>query len=102
MCMLRIEMTRMKRKTREIVAFVLNFMLPGLGFYFSGAIHRRRWLRLLGIGLAALFVIQLLQSSSFSLYAHLDYLESSLRLVLVFIFGTLGAGAEQEIDREWK
>jgi hypothetical protein len=89
-----------KRKTREIVAFVLNFILPGLGFFFSGAIHRRRWLRLLGIGLAVLSVIQLIQSSSFSLYAHVDYLKPGLRLALVFIFGTLGAGAEQEIDRE--
>jgi hypothetical protein len=92
----------MKRKTKEILAFVLNFLLPGLGFFFSGAIHERRWLRLLGIGLTALFVIHLLKPNSFSRYVHLDYVGSSLAVIWAFIFGTLGVGVEQEIDRKWK
>lgn len=77
-------------------------MLPGLGFFFSGAIHGRRWLRLLGVGLAAFFIVQLIQSDVFSLYYRSDYLESGRSIAVGFIFGTLGAGAEQEIDRKWE
>jgi hypothetical protein len=88
----------MERKIREIVAFALNFMLPGLGFFFSGAINGRRWLRLLGVGLAAVFIVQFVQSSVFSLHYRSDYLESIRSLAVNFIFGTLGAGVEQEIE----
>jgi drug/metabolite transporter (DMT)-like permease len=44
-----------RKSAREVVAFVLN-LWPGLGFYFSGAVHGVRWLRSLGLGLAAAFL----------------------------------------------
>lgn len=83
----------MKKKTREILAFILNFLWPGLGFYFSGAMHNSKWLRLLGLGLIVLFLLLSLRSLSYGV----DAVDLLFSLGLAFIFGFVGAGLEREL-----
>lgn len=92
----------MEKRTREIVAFALNFLWPGLGFYFSGFIHRRRWLRGVGIGLIAAFIILLPVSVVVVIpYPLINYhftlTDFLFPLALAFVFGCLGVGVEHEI-----
>ena len=95
----------MNRRTREIVAFALNFLWPGLGFYFSGWIHHRKWLRGIGIGLIAAFLIILPVSVAVTVpYPLINYhfalSDLLLPLAVAFVFGCLGVGIEHEIKNE--
>lgn len=95
----------MDRKTRGIVAFSLNFLWPGLGFYFSGFVHHRRWLRGVGVGLIAAFLVLLPVSVVIVvpyplLNCHFTWADLLLPLAVAFVSGCLGAGVEHEISEE--
>jgi len=97
-----------EKDTRVIVAFALNFVLPGSGICFSGLVHRMRWLLCVGLGfitpyllsgamranLASLKLYTLLTSPSF------DVLDSLLFLALGFFIALLGAVVESDITEK--
>lgn len=91
----------MKKKKREILAFILN-LFPGLGFYFSGTVHNLERLRLLGSGLIATFLIMIPLSVVIVnprplINHHFTTSELLLPLTIALTFGTLGAGVEHKI-----
>lgn len=92
-----------EKKIREIVVFVLNFMLPGLGFLFSGFVHRLRWLRRVGLGVIAIYLLLFIRSLTpynFDIWlasSKSDILDTALSLAVSFTFGSLGAGLEHEM-----
>ena len=86
----------MKRKQSEILAFLLNFLWPGLGFYFSGALHHRNWLRILGVGLILVFVFLSIPSLRYGI----DGSSLFLSLAIAVIFGLFGAAIEREIGKK--
>ncbi|MDH5787122.1 MAG: hypothetical protein OEZ40_02350 [Candidatus Bathyarchaeota archaeon] len=85
----------MKKGTREILAFALNFVWPGLGFYFSGWSHHQIWLRAVGIGLIAAFLVILPASVVATIpYPLINYhftlSDLVLPLAVAFVFALLG------------
>ena len=93
----------MKKRTRMIVAFILN-LFPGPGFYFSGTIHSLKRLRLFGIGLASAFLI-LLPTAAVILHPaplmnyHFTATELLLPTVIALVSGVAGASVEQRLGR---
>lgn len=94
----------MRKKTREIVAFILN-LWPGLGFYFSGIVHNLKWLRLLGIGLTAAFLfiipisVAIVHPEPLINY-HFTASDLIFPLMIALIFGGFGAAVEYEIKEK--
>ena len=91
----------MKKKTREIVAFILN-LWPGLGFYFSGTVHNLKWLRLLGVGLIVAFLLIITIGIAIVIphplrNYHFTASDLLFPLAIAFIFGIFGAGVEHEL-----
>jgi len=89
----------MKKETRQIAAFILNFLWPGLGFYFSGAKHNNNWLRLLGLGLIVLFLFLSIYNISLIGYRISD-IDLCLTLLIAFFFAFLGAFVEYKIGEQ--
>lgn len=94
----------MEKDVREILAFALNFVLPGLGIHFSGFVHRLRWLQLVGLGLVALYSLFGVRClASYNLYVLLssydfDVLASLSYLAVGFAIAFLGVGVERDIS----
>jgi len=88
----------MNRIRRIILAFVLN-LWPGLGFYFSGAVHNLKLLRYLGIGLAATFLL-LLPITAVVMHPeplinyHFNASDMSIPFTVALVSGILGVGVE--------
>ena len=94
----------MRKKIRIIIAFILN-LFPGLGLYFSGTVHGLKWLRLLGCGLTAAFLL-ILPITAVTLHPiplinyHFTASELTLPLAIALVSGTLGAGVEQSLEEQ--
>lgn len=91
----------MRRWKREIVAFILNLWL-GFGFYFSGTVHGIKWLRFLGLGLAAaiLFILPIsavIMHPTPLMNYHFTTSELLLPLAIALTFGIIGVCVEYEI-----
>jgi hypothetical protein len=103
-CRERNEGIAVRKKTREIVAFILN-LWPGLGFYFSGTVHNLKWLRLLGIGLTAAFLfiipisVVIVHPEPLINY-HFTASDLIFPLMIALIFGGFGAAVEYEIKEK--
>jgi hypothetical protein len=93
----------MKKEARLVLVFLFNFLLPGLGFHYSGTKHGRLWLRRLGLAtmVAFLFVFPL-GVVLFLPYARINYsfnlLELGVYLGVTFCSATLATGVEWKIS----
>ena len=98
------EEQHMRKMTRGLIAFALNFW-PGLGFYFSGSMHNLMRLRLLGLGLASAFLF-ILPISAVIMHPtpltnhNFTASELLLPIAIAFTFGILGASVEYAITGE--
>lgn len=85
----------MEKGLREFLAFILNFVWPGLGFLFSGFIHNLRTLRLIGFGVIVIFLLlslNALRNLSF------DVSDLFISVLIGLIFGLLGAAVERQCE----
>jgi len=87
------------KNTRLLFVFVLNLLLPGLGFHYSGTKHNIRWLRRLGLAtMVAFFFAFPLGVVLFVPYATTNYHFSLLELFAYFAVilcsATMGARIE--------
>ena len=95
----------MEKDIRVVVAFALNFVLPGSGICFSGLVHRMRWLLCVGLGFATPYLLSgamRANLASYKLYVLLtsysfDVSDSLLFLALGFFIAFLGAVVESDI-----
>jgi hypothetical protein len=94
----------MRKKMKIIIAFILN-LFPGLGLCFSGTVHSLKWLRLLGCGLIAAFLLILpfaaviLHLTPLIMY-HLTASELILPSAIALVSGIIGAGVEQRLNEQ--
>jgi hypothetical protein len=94
----------MRKKIRVIVAFILN-LFPGLGLYFSGTVHSLRWLRFLGCGLIAAFLLiipftAVILHPTPLMYYRFTASELILPSAIALVSGILGAGVEQRLNEQ--
>lgn len=94
----------MRKTIRIIVVFILNLFL-GLGLYFSGTVHSLKWLRFLGFGLIAAFLLiipftaVILHPTPLINY-HFTTSELILPSAIALVSGILGAGVEQKLNAQ--
>jgi hypothetical protein len=93
----------MRKKTRVIVALILN-LFPELGICFSGTAHSLKWLRFLGCGLAASFLL-IIPFAAVILYTplinhHFTTSELILPSAIALVSRTLGTGVEQKLNEQ--
>lgn len=82
----------MEKGLREFLAFILNFLWPGLGFLFSGFIHNHRVLRLLGFGMIVVFLFLSLGTIA---SGRLNISDIFISAGIGLIFALLGATVER-------
>lgn len=92
----------MKKKTRVIGAFILNFLWPGLGFYFSGTLRNLKWLRLLGLALISAFLLLITVGIAILIphpliNYHFTASDLPTPLAIAFISGILGTTVEHQM-----
>jgi hypothetical protein len=94
----------MRKKMRIIIAFILN-LFPGPGLYFSGIVHTLKWLRFLGCGLTAAFLL-IIPFTAVILHPTplINYPFTTSELILpsaiALVSGILGACVEQKLDEQ--
>lgn len=89
----------MNKDARMLLVFVLNLLLPGLGFHYSGTKHNLRWLRRLGLATMVAFLFAFpVGLVLFLPYAktnyHFSLLELAAYLAVILCSATVGASIE--------
>jgi hypothetical protein len=85
-----------ERGLREVLAFILNFVWPGLGFLFSGFIHNHEIVRLIGIGITIVTLFSTVVSiGRMSLPSFFD--DILIAAIADLIWALLGAAVEHEL-----
>ncbi len=92
----------MRKKFRLLIVFVLNFLLPGLGFHYTGTRHNVNWLRRLGLVAMVVFLLAfpigvLFWWPSARILYNFSMQELIAYLIVVLASAFLGAGIEQKI-----
>lgn len=97
----------MNERSRIILAFAFNFLLPGLGFHYSGTRHNVMWLRRLGLVTMVVFLFAFpIGVAILWPYARIDYYftlqELAACLTLILISAFLGASIKQKVSKRGK
>ncbi len=92
----------MKKKTRVIVVFILNFLWPGLGFYYSGTLRNLKWLCLFGLALISVFLLLVTVGIAILIPRplinyHFTASDLPIPLAIAFISGILGTVVEHKM-----
>jgi hypothetical protein len=81
---------------------VFNFLLPGLGFHYTGTAHNVNWLRRLGLVTMVVFLLAfpigvLLWWPNAHILYSFSIQELTAYLITVLALALVGAGIEQKI-----